>query len=35
MTIDRMLMFAILLPTIAVGGAKPALAQACSREGPS
>jgi hypothetical protein len=34
MTIGRMLKFAILLATIAMGYAGPAMAQACSHEGP-
>ncbi len=34
MTIGRMLKFAILLATVTMGCAGPALAQACSHEGP-
>jgi hypothetical protein len=34
MTIDRVLVFSILMSAIAVGCARPALAQACTREGP-
>jgi len=33
MTIDRVLMFSILLSAIAAAGAGPALAQACTRQG--
>jgi hypothetical protein len=33
MTIDRALVFAIIISAIAIGGAGPALAQACTREG--
>ena len=34
MTIGRTLTLAILLSTIVTGGARPAMAQACSHEGP-
>jgi len=34
MTIDRALVFSILMSAISVGGAGPAMAQACTREGP-
>ena len=34
MTIDRALVCWILMSAIAVGGAGPAMAQACTREGP-
>jgi hypothetical protein len=34
MTIDRVLVFSILMSAIAAGCAGPALAQACTREGP-
>jgi hypothetical protein len=34
MTIDRVPVFSILMSAIAVGCAGPALAQACTREGP-
>jgi hypothetical protein len=33
MTIDRALVFAILISAVAAGCARPALAQACTREG--
>jgi hypothetical protein len=33
MTIDRALLFSILMAAIAAAGATPALAQACAREG--
>ena len=34
MTIDRAPVFSILMSVIAAGGAGPAMAQACTREGP-
>src|ERR1700675_2091456 len=34
MTIGRTLKLALLLSTIVTGGARPAMAQACSHEGP-
>ena len=34
MTIDRALVFSILMSVIAAGGAGPAMAQACTRDGP-
>jgi hypothetical protein len=34
MTIDRALVYSILMSAIAAGGAGPAMAQACTREGP-
>jgi hypothetical protein len=34
MSIDRALLLSILLSATAIGGTGPALAQACSREGP-
>ena len=33
MTINRALVFSILMSAIAVGGAEPAMAQACTRQG--
>ena len=34
MTIDRALVFSILMSAIVAGGAGPAMAQGCTREGP-
>jgi hypothetical protein len=34
MTIDPALVFSILMPAFVVAGAGPAMAQACTREGP-
>jgi hypothetical protein len=35
MTINRLLVFSILISAIAVGGSGPTMAQACTREGPA